>query len=200
MTSTNDSVSSVSIVDENAQNGDEYSGIQLRAKTMHPRCLLPHICRGDIFTSLNNHSRLTSGGILVTDISEVIEELVGLNRSLAPGATLGFPIDVVQGLEKNIGVCDHRLDFPISRQELMMAINFHSKFDANEKVIKTNLRDVVQTVKSLNRPLTPAAFFPVGFPSHLQNALLDEIRCIDDPNVQVPIDPNVTFPEPPPGV
>ena len=81
-----------------------------------------------------------------------------------------------------------------------MAINGHSKLNRSENIIETNIQGVVDTLKSLNRPLTPQSFLPIGFQSGLQGALLREISFIKDPYMQfrrLP-PPPPTFPEPPP--
>ena len=172
--------------------------VVLTAKTLRPPCLLKHVVRSDILKALNLHSS-QRGDVMITDIDGVVKELVGYNCSLAPGASLGFPPDVVTALEQRLSICDHRLDFPISRAEVAMAVNGHSKFNADNNLIETNVTAVVDTLKSLNRPLSSSAFSPVGFQERLQAAILKEIRCLDDP-VQFPIQPNPTFPDAPPTI
>ena len=76
----------------------------------------------------------------------------------------------------------------------MMAINGHSKLNRTDNMIEMDVQGVIDTLKSLNRPLTTQSFRPVGFQDGLQDALLREIPIIDDRIVQVPNAP----PPPPP--
>ena len=187
-------------VDNKTSNSSHSNDTTLPAKMLQ-RCRDQHICRGDILKALNNNSDITGGGILVTDIAGVIKQLALRKSFLAPGATLGFAPDVVDALITSIETCNHRSDFPISRGEIMMAINGHSNLNQSENIIETDIQGVVDTLKSLNRPLTPQSFLPVGFQSGLQDALLREIRCINDPDIQFPMQPPPpppTFPEAPP--
>ncbi len=186
-------------VNSETSNSSHSDHATLPAKTLQ-RCQDRHICRGDILKALNHNSDVTEGGILVTDITGVIKQLASRKSFLAPGATLGFPPDVVEALITSIETCDHRSNFPISRGEILMTINGHSKLNRSENIIETNIQGVVDTLKSLNRPLTPQSFLPIGFQSGLQGALLREISFIKDPYMQfrrLP-PPPPTFPEPPP--
>ena len=119
------------------------------AKTIRPPCLLKHIIRGDILQALNHHSS-QRGNVMITDLTAVVNELANLGRDLAPGACLGFPIDVTNALQQRIATCNHRLDFPISKAEILMTINGHSQFDPDQNKIITDVKAVVETLKSLN--------------------------------------------------
>ena len=181
------------------QDENESDNYVATAKTMRPPCLLKHIVRGDILEALNHHSS-QRGDVMITDLAAVVDELANLGRGLAPGACLGFPIDVTNALQQRIVTCDHRLDFPISKAEILMTINGHSQFDPNQNRIITDVKAVVETLKSLNRPISPSAFCPIGFQKQLQDAILREVKCIDDPNMQFPIQPNPTFLDAPPTI
>lgn len=67
-----------------------------------------------------------------------------------------------------------------------------------ENVIETNVRGVIDTLKSLNRPLTSHSFMPVGFNPDLQQALMTELRFVENTDIQIPMRPPPTFPEAPP--
>ena len=173
------------------------------AKTLAPYCSLQHLVKSDIIDALNNNSEITAGNILLTNIGKVVDQLKERKLFLAPGATLGFSPDIGQAIQGGIKTCNHELDYPITRGEILMAINGFSKLNQTEGVVETDIRGVVDLLKSLNRPLTPDAFLPVGFQKDLQTAILAAIRCIDPlRGVQIPIAPmapsNVFLNPPPP--
>ena len=174
------------------------------AKTLAPYCSLQHLVKGDIVDALNNNSEITAGNILLTNIEKVVDQLKERKLLLAPGATLGLAPDIGQAIQNAIKTCRHELDYPITRGEILMAINGFSRLNQTEGVIETDIRGVVDLLKSLNRPLTPDAFLPVGFQKDLQMAILAAIRCIDPLHgVQVPIAPMTTptvFLNPPPPI
>lgn len=175
----------------------DYRSIQ-DADPCHPNCSNLHICKGDILTALNRNSKRSPGGVLITDIKAVITDLKKVNRSLASGAVLGFSSDIIEALEGALPTCHRQLTYPISRAEVMMVINRHSKLNEDGDKIETDIKGVVDTLRSLDRPFTNHTFLPVGFQDELADAMLQEIRCISvTPDVQVPLDPP-PFPTAPP--
>ena len=174
------------------------------AKTLLPYCSLQHLVKSDIIDALNNNSEITAGNILLTNIGKVVDQLKERKLFLAPGATLGFAPDIGQAIQGAIKTCNHELDYPITRGEILMAINGFSKLNRTEGVVETDIRGVVDLLKSLNRPLTSDAFSPVGFQKDLQEAILAAIRCIDPHRgVQIPIAPmapSTVFLNPPPPI
>ena len=61
------------------------------------------------------------------------------------------------------------------------------------------MANVVNELKSLDRPITNKTFQPIGFQNEMADMLLHEIRCVPtfDPTVQVPMAPP-PFPDAPP--
>ena len=176
--------------------------IRVEAKIMWTHNFDPVLLAVDsVFKLLN---ALEPCDILLTNIGKVVDQLKERKLFLAPGATLGFAPDIGHAIQSTIKTCRHELDYPITRGEILMAINGFSKLNRTEGVVLTDIRGVIDLLKSLNCPLTPDAFLPVGFQKDLQTAILAAIRCIDPlRGVQIPIAPmapSTVFLNPPPPI
>ncbi len=171
------------------------------ANPCHSSCSNHHITRNNILESLNSHSQIKrEGKLLITNLRATIDDLKGQNRTLAPGAVLFFSPHIAEELEKNIPTCTNQTNYPLSRAEIMRVINKHTTYFLNESSeIAVNMANVVNELKSLDRPITNKTFQPIGFQNEMADMLLHEIRCVPtfDPTVQVPMAPP-PFPDAPP--
>lgn len=173
------------------------------ADPCHSSCLNRHITRHNILESLNSHSEVKrEGKLLITNLRAAIEDLKSQNRTLAPGAVLSFSPHIAEELERNIPTCTNQSNYPLSRTEVMRVINKHTTYFLNESSeVAVNMANVVDELKSIDRPITNQTFQPIGFQNEIADMLLQEIRCLPtfNPTVQVPMAPPPFPNAPPPG-